>query len=82
MARGFFKYEDTKREWSIMVQEFFEGKITSEEFAEGYQALLEDNFDGPARVPQPDARGLGQSRKAPTGLGRGRAILSLTAPPP
>ena len=29
-----------------MVQEFFEGKITAEEFAEAYQALLEDNFDG------------------------------------
>ena len=46
VARGFFKYEETKREWSIMVQEFFEGKLTAEEFAEGYQALLEDNFDG------------------------------------
>jgi len=46
VARGFFKYEETKREWSIMVQEFFEGKITAEQFAESYQALLEDNFDG------------------------------------
>ena len=46
VARGFFKYEDTKREWSIMVQEFFEGKITAEDFAEGYQTLLEGNFDG------------------------------------
>ena len=46
VARGFFKYEETKREWSIMVQEFFEGKITAEEFAASYQALLEDNFDG------------------------------------
>ena len=46
VARGFFKYEETKREWSIMVQEFFAGKLTAEEFAEGYQALLEDNFDG------------------------------------
>ena len=46
VARGFFKYEETKREWSIMVQEFFEGKLTAEEFAEGYQALLENNLDG------------------------------------
>ena len=46
VARGFFKYEETKREWSIMVQEFFEGKLTAEEFAAGYQTLLEDNFDG------------------------------------
>ena len=46
VARGFFKYEITKREWSIMVQEFFEGKLSAEAFAEGYQALLEDNFDG------------------------------------
>ncbi|MCZ0939330.1 MAG: ABC transporter substrate-binding protein [Caldilineaceae bacterium] len=46
VARGFFKYEETKREWSIMVQEFFEGKMTAEEFADRYQTLLEDNFDG------------------------------------
>ena len=46
VARGFFKYEETKREWSIMVQELFEGKLTAEEFATRYQALLEDNFDG------------------------------------
>ena len=46
VARGFFKYEETKREWSIMVQEFFEGKLTAEEFAERYQDLLDDNFDG------------------------------------
>ena len=46
VARGFFKYEETKREWSIMVQEFFEGQLTAEEFAAGYQELLENNFDG------------------------------------
>ncbi len=46
MARGFFKYEDTKRIWSIMVQEFFAGTRTAEEFAADYQALLEDNFAG------------------------------------
>ncbi|MBV7336848.1 ABC transporter substrate-binding protein [Chloroflexi bacterium TSY] len=46
VARGFFKYEETKREWSIMVQEFFEGQRTADEFAEDYQKLLEDNFDG------------------------------------
>lgn len=46
VARGFFKYEDTKRIWSIMVQEFFAGTRTAEEFAQDYQALLEDNFEG------------------------------------
>ena len=46
VARGFFKYEETKREWSIMVQEFFEGQRTAEEFAQDYQQLLENNFDG------------------------------------
>ena len=46
VARGFFKYEPTKREWSIMVQEFFEGQRTAEEFAADYQTLLEENWDG------------------------------------
>ena len=46
VARGFFKYEPTKREWSIMVQEFFEGQRTAEEFATDYQTLLEENWDG------------------------------------
>lgn len=46
VARGFFKYEETKREWSIMVQEFFEGTRSAEEFAQDYQKLLEDNFAG------------------------------------
>ena len=45
-ARGFYMYEPTKREWAIMVQDFFEGKITSQEFASSYQKLLEDNWDG------------------------------------
>lgn len=46
VARGFFKFEETKRIWSIMVQEFFAGTRTAEEFAADYQQLLEDNFDG------------------------------------
>ncbi len=46
VARGFFKYEDTKRLWSIMVQEFFAGTRTAEEFAADYQTLLEENFAG------------------------------------
>ncbi len=46
VARGFFKYEPTLREWTILVQKFYIGEITAEEFATQYQQLLEDNFDG------------------------------------
>lgn len=46
VARGFWFYEPTKREWAIMVQQFFAGEMTAEEFAENYQQLLEDNWDG------------------------------------
>ena len=45
VARGFFKHEDSKRIWSIMVQEFFAGTRTAEEFAADYQTLLEESFD-------------------------------------
>jgi raffinose/stachyose/melibiose transport system substrate-binding protein len=45
-ARGFYMYEPTKREWAIMVQDFFNGKITSQEFATKYEKLLQDNWDG------------------------------------
>lgn len=44
VARGFFKHEESKRIWSIMVQEFFAGTRTAEEFAADYQQLLEDTF--------------------------------------
>lgn len=46
VARGFYFYEPTKRDWAIMVQDFFNDKLTSEEFATRYQKLLEDNWDG------------------------------------
>ncbi|MBZ0294723.1 MAG: ABC transporter substrate-binding protein [Anaerolineae bacterium] len=45
VARGFFKYEPTIREWATMAQMFFNDEITAEEFAQNYQKLLEDNFD-------------------------------------
>ncbi len=45
VARGFFKHEESKRIWSIMVQEFFAGERTAEEFAADYQQLLFDTFD-------------------------------------
>ena len=44
VARGFFKHEESKRIWSIMVQEFFAGERTAEEFAADYQQLLFDTF--------------------------------------
>jgi ABC-type glycerol-3-phosphate transport system substrate-binding protein len=46
VARGFYFFEPTKREWAIMVQDFLNNKITSQEFAAKYQKLLEDNWDG------------------------------------
>ena len=46
VARGFWFFEPTKREWAIMTQQYFAGEITAEEFAEQYQKLLEDNWDG------------------------------------
>lgn len=46
VARGFFKYEPTVREWTILVQKFYNGELSAEEFATQYQQLLEDNFDG------------------------------------
>ena len=67
VARGFFKYEETKREWSIMVQEFFEGKLTAEEFAAGYQTLLEDNFDGMLEFLNLTHEDLDQPEKRPPG---------------
>lgn len=45
VARGFFKYEPTIREWATLAQMFFNEDITAEEFATRYQQLLENNFD-------------------------------------
>jgi len=42
VARGFYLYEPTKREWALMVQQFFNEEITAEEFAQKYQQMLED----------------------------------------
>lgn len=46
VARGFFKYEPTVREWTILVQSFYNGELSAEEFATQYQQLLETHFDG------------------------------------
>ncbi|MHB1295350.1 MAG: ABC transporter substrate-binding protein [Anaerolineae bacterium] len=46
VARGFYFYEPTKREWAVLVQRFYNDEITAEEFGVAYQKLLEDNFDG------------------------------------
>jgi len=46
VARGFWFYEPTKREWAIMVQDFFAGKLSSKDFSTKYQKLLEDNWAG------------------------------------
>lgn len=45
VARGFFKYQETVREWATLVQQFYNEEITAEAFAESYQKLLEDRFD-------------------------------------
>lgn len=45
VARGFFKYEPTVREWATMMQLYFNDEMTAQEFADSYQQLLEDNFD-------------------------------------
>jgi ABC-type glycerol-3-phosphate transport system substrate-binding protein len=45
VARGFWLYEPTKREWAIMMQQFYAGEITAEQFAEDYQKLLEDHWE-------------------------------------
>ncbi|MHB0856134.1 MAG: ABC transporter substrate-binding protein [Anaerolineae bacterium] len=46
VARGFYFYEPTKREWAVLTQRFFNDEITAEEFGQAYQKLLEDNWDG------------------------------------
>ena len=46
VARGFYFYEPTKREWAVLAQRFFNDEITAEEFGKAYQKLLEDNWDG------------------------------------
>ena len=67
VARGFFKYEETQREWSIMVQEFFEGERTAEEFAQDYQKLLEDNFAGLLEFLNIESEDLETPEKRPPG---------------
>lgn len=67
VARGFFKFEETVREWSIMVQEVFEGQRTPESFAEDYQALLEDNFDGLLEFLNIEPEDLDSPEKRPPG---------------
>lgn len=67
VARGFFKYEETKREWSIMVQEFFESNRTAKEFATDYQALLDNNFDGLIEYLNITAEDLEAPEKQPPG---------------
>ena len=67
VARGFFKFEETVREWSIMTQEFFEGSRTAEEFAADYQTLLEDNFDGLLEFLNIEPEDLDNPEKRPPG---------------
>ncbi len=45
VARGFFKYQETVREWATLVQQFYNEEITAEEFATSYQQVLENRFD-------------------------------------
>ncbi|MEM7133857.1 MAG: extracellular solute-binding protein [Chloroflexota bacterium] len=67
VARGFFKFEETVREWSIMVQEVFEGRRTEDSFAEDYQALLDDNFDGLLEFLNIEPEDLDAPEKRPPG---------------
>jgi ABC-type glycerol-3-phosphate transport system substrate-binding protein len=67
VARGFYFYEPTKREWAIMVQEFFSGKLSSKDFATKYQKLLEDNWDGLLKYLNMTKEDLDHPEKRPPG---------------
>ena len=67
VARGFFKHEESKRIWSIMVQEFFAGERTAEEFAADYQQLLVDTFDSLLEYLNLTAEDLESPEKRPPG---------------
>ena len=67
VARGFFKHEESKRIWSIMVQEFFAGERTAGEFAADYQQLLVDTFDSLLEYLNLTAEDLESPEKRPPG---------------
>lgn len=67
VARGFFKHEESKRIWSIMVQEFFAGDRTAEAFAADYQQLLVDTFDSLLDYLNLTAEDLENPEKRPPG---------------
>ncbi len=67
VARGFFKHEESKRIWSIMVQEFFAGERTAEAFAADYQQLLDDTFDSLLAYLNLTAEDLENPEKRPPG---------------
>jgi raffinose/stachyose/melibiose transport system substrate-binding protein len=46
VARGFYLYPPSVRDWSTLVQSYFRGDITSKQYAERYQKLLETHWDG------------------------------------
>ena len=67
VARGFFKYEPTVREWATMAQLYFEGEMTVEEFTENYQQLLETQFDDLLEFLNITAEDLDSPEKQPPG---------------
>ncbi len=45
-SRGIADYQPSVREWVDLAQRYFLGELTIDEFLDGYQASLENNFEG------------------------------------
>jgi raffinose/stachyose/melibiose transport system substrate-binding protein len=67
VARGFYLYEPTKREWALLVQRFFNDEITALEFGKAYQKLLEDNWGDLLKFLNMTPEDLAHPEKRPPG---------------
>ena len=45
VARGFFKYKPSVREWATMMQMYFNDEMTEKEWTKKYQSYLDNNFE-------------------------------------
>ena len=45
VARGFFKYKPSVREWATMMQMYFNDELTEKQWTRKYQRYLDENFD-------------------------------------
>lgn len=67
VARGFYLYPQSIRDWSTLIQSYFRGDMTSSQYAQKYQQLLETHWDGTLKFLNVTNDDLNHPEKKPPG---------------